>query len=142
MKPFVVILCTIVLAAVFTHETRAEPTPGSQTNWTFTYIKARDAQAAGLREFIEANWFAMDAVAVERGLFRSYRLIENLGSGEEGEPEWDFIVAVEYFGDQGYSDIAQEFEAIRSAHTTVLVDGLGFRELGSIVRSERLRFLD
>jgi hypothetical protein len=38
----------------------------------------------------------------------------------------------------GYAGIASEFEVIRKAHRTVLVDGKGFRDLGQIVRSERL----
>ena len=80
----------------------------------------------------------MDAVAVEQGLFKSYVLIENLA---EDSRAWDYIVAVEYFGDQGYADIREPFERIRAAHKTVLVDGKRLSELGTIVRSERVRYL-
>ncbi len=108
------------------------------TNWTFTYLKARDGQVEALREFIEKNWFAMDAVAVERGLFKDYSLIRNLA---EDDASWDFIVAVEYFGNQTYADIREPFEAIRDQHDTVLVNGKDLMQLGAIVRSERVRFL-
>ncbi len=109
------------------------------SNWTFTYLKATAGNRESLRDFVEKNWFAMDAIAVERGLFKSYRLIENITEADTpGGPEWDFIVAVEYFGDQTYSDIRQAFEEIRSRHETVLVEGKSLRDLGRIVRSERV----
>lgn len=82
----------------------------------------------------------MDAIAVERGLFKSYRLIENITDTDASAiKDWDFIVAVEYFGDQTYLDIRQPFEQIRSEHKTVLIGGKGFRDLGEVVRSERVR---
>ncbi|MDJ0919056.1 MAG: hypothetical protein QNJ05_14955 [Woeseiaceae bacterium] len=111
----------------------------SDSNWTFTYLKATQGNRESVKQFVEKNWFVMDEVAVERGLFKSYRLIENITeSGSRGESEWDFIVAVEYFEDQSYADIQQEFEEIRSEHQTVLIDGKTLRDLGSIVRSERV----
>ncbi|MEL6447196.1 MAG: hypothetical protein AAFQ62_04535 [Pseudomonadota bacterium] len=120
----------------------AEPAAAAEeaatSNWTHTYLKAADGQADALRQFIEQNWFAMDAIAVEQGLFKSYVLIENLA---EDTREWDFIVAVEYFGDQGYADIREPFERIRAAHETVLIDGKRLPELGRIVGSERVRYL-
>ena len=141
-KALLIFLGVLLSASVFAVEPGDERREEELTNWTFTYIKARGSQSVELKEYLESNWFVMDAKAVEQGLFKSYRLIENLGAGDAGERAWDYIVAVEYFGDQSYSDIVEEFEIIRSAHNTVLVDGQGFRELGSIVRSERVRFLD
>ncbi|MEO0975381.1 MAG: hypothetical protein AAFX85_20010, partial [Pseudomonadota bacterium] len=91
------------------------------TTWTYTYLKATDGNREHLRAFVEQNWFAMDARAVAQGLFKDYGLIENLS--EEATREWDFIVAVEYFGDQSYTDIAEPFEAIRREHQTQLIVG-------------------
>ncbi len=86
-----------------------------KTNWTYTYLKATDGNREALREFIEQNWFEMDRIAVERGLFRDYQMIENLAvSASENPTEWDYIVAVEYYGDETYSDIVEGFESIRS----------------------------
>ncbi len=117
----------------------AVPQTAADSNWTFTYLKATRGNKESLRDFVEQNWFVMDEIAVERGLFKSYRLIENISdSSPSSEAEWDYIVAVEYFGDQTYTDIQQEFEEIRSQHETVPIDGKGLRELGSIVRSERV----
>lgn len=128
----IVLIAPLLLSTAWAEE-------ATHTSWTHTYLKAKAPGRSALRTFVETNWFAMDAVAVEQGLFKSYRLIENLASDDT---EWDFIVAVEYFGDQAYADIAEPFESIRREHTTVLVDGKGFRELGAIVKSERVRHLD
>jgi hypothetical protein len=54
------------------------------------------------------------------------------------EGPWNVLVSVTYMDEQGYPGIEEAFEKIRSAHTTVLVDGKGLRELGSIVDSKRL----
>ena len=122
---------------------QAEPSDDSQSaensSWTFTYLKATKGNRDSLQKFIEKNWFVMDKIAVERGLFKSYRLIENITESESrGESDWDFIVAVEYFGSQSYTDVQQQFEEIRSQHETVLIGGRTLRDLGSIVRSERV----
>lgn len=111
----------------------------SQTNWTYTYLKAKPELEGELKEFILKNWFVMDETAVDQGLFRDFQIIDNLAEPSEGEPTtWDFIVAVEYYGDEGYTDIREGFEAIRSSHGTQLIDGKSLRDLGSIVRSERV----
>ena len=117
-----------------------EPATSGDSNWTFTYLKATNNHKDALRQFVEANWFAMDAIAVDRGLFKSYRLIENITEADDSAvKDWDFIVAVEYFGDQTYLDIREPFEQIRSEHETVLIGGKAFRDLGKVVRSERVR---
>ena len=116
------------------------PLTSFETNWTHTYLKATDGNREALREFLEQNWFEMDRIAVERGLFRDYQMIENLAvSTSEAPTEWDYIVAVEYYGDETYADIAEGFEAIRGEHEVQLIDGLGLRDLGKIVKGERIR---
>ena len=137
-----------ILLAAFCMVVFSTPRPGeasddswisSDSNWTFTYLKAMEGNREPVRQFVEKNWFVMDKVAVERGLFKSYHLIENITeSGSRGDSDWDFIVAVEYFEDQSYADIQQEFEDIRSEHQTVLIDGKTLGDLGTIVRSERV----
>ena len=39
---------------------------------TLTHLKARPGRLAQLERFVRANWFAMDEIAVEQGLFVSY----------------------------------------------------------------------
>ena len=103
-----------------------------------TLLKANPGEREALAKFIIANWFAMDAVAVSQGLFTSYRLLENPAADES----WDLVVEVGYPTAEGYDDPATRagFDAIRAAHTTVLIDGKSLRELGRIVGSERLSY--
>ena len=101
-----------------------------------TRLKAEPGEQDNLAAFIIANWFAMDEIAVEKGLFTSYRLFENPVRGGD----WDLAVEVGYPTSLGYDDpqTRSGFEAIRAAHQTVLIDGKGLRELGSVVGSERM----
>ena len=136
---FLASFCMFVYSTPRPAEASDDPEIANDSNWTFTYLKATQGNRESVKLYVEKNWFVMDKVAVERGLFKSYRLIENItDSGSRAESEWDFIVAVEYFENQSYADIQQEFEEIRSKHQTVLVDGKTLRDLGSIVRSERV----
>lgn len=98
---------------------------------THTYLAATPGRRDALARFIGANWFEMDRIAVAQGLFRSYRLLENPRTDED----WDLIVEVVYNDACGYPCVAERFEAIRRAHATVLVDGLGMKDLGRVVRS-------
>ena len=117
----------------------AEPPLTRDTSWTFTHLKANAGNKELLRQIIVENWFAMDAIAVRQKLFKDYRLIENVTEPSASEDiAWDFIVAVEYFGDQSYLDISEPFEEIRSKHQIVLIEGKAFSELGRVVRSERV----
>ncbi|NRB52506.1 MAG: hypothetical protein HRU41_32900 [Saprospiraceae bacterium] len=111
-----------------------EPTP--QKTWVYTYIKATDNQRSNLKKYIEKNWFVMDSIAVQRGLFNNYQLLENVGTEEP--TTWDFIVAVEYFTARTYSDIQDLWQEIRRDHKTILIDGKDFNQLGQIVKSEQL----
>lgn len=103
-----------------------------------TLLKANPGQREALAQFIVANWFAMDKVAVSQGLFTGYRLLEN----PVADDSWDLVVEVGYPTAEGYDDPATRagFDAIRAAHTTVLIDGKSLRELGRIVGSERLSY--
>ena len=105
----------------------------------WTRLKALPGQRANLTSFIFLNWFAMDAKAVEQGLFTSYRLIANPAS----DGEWDLLVEVGYPTPLGYDDPATQaaFGAIRAAHKTVAVEGKTLRELGTILGTERLPVL-
>ena len=102
---------------------------------THTYLAATPGRRDALARFVVANWFAMDRVAVAQGLFRSYRLLENPRTDED----WDLIVEVVYNDACGYPCVAERFEAIRSAHATVPVDGLLLKDLGRVVRSAAFR---
>lgn len=116
-----------------------------------TYLKAQPGRREALARYIEANWFAMDRIATERGLFRSYALHANANAdaAADADPpsgaaaDWDLVVTVRYASDQGYADPAtrRAFDAIRAAHREILIDGRGLRDLGAVVRHERLRAL-
>ncbi len=107
--------------------------------WTFTYLKATPSSKSKLREFLKKNWLAMDSIAVAQGLIKTYELIEHVEANPQTEPDWDFIVAVEYFTQGTYADIAGPFENIRKNHTIVQVDGLAMKDLAKIVRSETVK---
>ena len=105
--------------------------------WTYTYLKATSKNNKDqLKDFLKKNWFVMDSIAVEQKLIKSYELIENVNATES---EWDFIVAVEYYTRETYGKIAKEFEEIRKDHATVTINGLEFKELGKIVKSETVK---
>ena len=107
-----------------------------QNTWTYTYLKAREDQRNNLKAFISKNWFAMDSIAVQRGLFNDYQLLEN--TNKSTDAEWDFIVAVEYYTKGTYEDIREEWMKIRSDHKPVAIEGYAFPDLGHIVKSETL----
>ena len=71
-------------AAPAVAQTTPAPAP-AQTRATmvveWTRLKALPGERANLTAFIHLNWFAMDAKAVEQGLFTSYRLIANPAEG-------------------------------------------------------------
>ena len=111
-----------------------------KTTWTYTYIKSKNNQPELLKEYIVANWFAMDEIAVDRGLFRDYRLLENSDTSENRQ--WDIIVAVEYFGTETYANIAKAFEKIRMAHEIVKITGFGGREGVEVINGNSLSVAD
>jgi len=108
----------------------------TQKTWTYTYIKSKNNQKENLKQFLEKNWFVMDSIAVEKGLFNDYQLLENVIATDSAS--WDFIVAVEYFTSGTYADIQEEWAEIRKNNKKVMIEGLDFPQLGQIVNSENL----
>lgn len=99
-----------------------------------TFLKSQPGQRENLKRFIVLNWFAMDKVAKDQGLMSAFTVME---TGTDEGP-WNVVVSVTYTNARGYEGIAEAFETIRRAHTTVPVDGRSLRDLGAIVESKRL----
>ena len=108
---------------------------------THTYLRALPGKRAALISYIERNWFVMDHIGIEQGLFTSYALLER---ADDTEADWDVIVAVGYPTAQGHDapGVADAFKQIRAAHRETKVDGLGLKELGVIVRHHPLTLVD
>jgi hypothetical protein len=97
-----------------------------------TYLQAKPGRLAALRAYIQANWFAMDEIAVKRGLMVNYQWLD---TGEEGGP-WNAIVLVTYADDRGFAGIEAQWAEIKAAHQEVPVEGLRFGDLGRVVDSK------
>ena len=108
----------------------------NQKTWTYTYIKAKENRKEDLRSFIELNWFVMDSITVEQGIFNDYQLYENVSTSDS--TSWDYIVAVEYFSRGTYDDIKHKWLPIRNEHKVVQINGNDFGELGKVIKSEQL----
>ncbi len=96
-----------------------------------TFLKSNPGMREALRHFVELNWFAMDAIAKQRGLIDHFSVVDT--GTDEGD--WNVLVSVSYPNELGYDGIQTEFEAIRAAHKTVLVNGKKLPELGRVVQS-------
>lgn len=135
------ILLALLLSAAFASPhvaTAQEPAEASATlHVTHTYLRAKPGLRADLVAYIRANWFAMDRIGIEQGLFTSYALLER---GESSEADWDVIVAVGYPSAAGHDapGVADAFRAIRSAHKEIKINGRGLAELGEIVQHHPL----
>ena len=99
-----------------------------------TFLKSNPGEREQLKSFIVLNWFAMDKIAKEQGLMSAFTVMD---TGTDEGP-WNVLVSVTYMNEKGYEGIAEAFEKIRRAHTTVRVGGKALRELGSIVESKRM----
>jgi hypothetical protein len=99
-----------------------------------TFLKSNPGEREQLKSFIVLNWFAMDRIAKEQGLMSAFTVMD---TGTDEGP-WNVLVSVTYMNEKGYEGIAEAFEKIRRAHTTVRVGGKALRELGSIVESKRV----
>lgn len=99
-----------------------------------TFLKASPGNRENLKKFIALNWFAMDKIAVERGLMKEFKVMDT--GSDEGA--WNVLVAVTYHDARGYEGIAGEFEKIRAEHKVVLVNGKRMPELGAVVESRKL----
>ena len=102
-----------------------------------TLLKSHDPDPSDLVDFIRANWFAMDQIAVDQGILVSYDLLSQNGGTES---PWNVVVLVGYPSPGGYADVSAEFEKIRSAHETVPIRGFTrLSELGTVVSSSELK---
>ncbi len=111
---------------------------------THTYLKAKSGKVDALIKFIEQNWFVMDRVGIERGLFTNYALLRRAEKVPDGEDaSWDVVVAVGYPTAVGHDapGVADAFRAIRAAHKIVRVDGEELAGLGAIVRHDTLQIV-
>lgn len=133
MKNKLFVFCFLLISTT----TYLKAQSSNQNTWTYTYLKATSGQKDNLKEFLKKNWFAIDSIAVRQGLFNDYELIENIN--KEDSLTWDFIVAVEYFTAGTYADVAEKWQVISKAHQTVKVNGLIFKDLGKIVKSETIK---
>jgi hypothetical protein len=84
-----------------------------------------------LERYVRANWFAMDEVAVNRGLFVSYLWLD---TGSDEGP-WNAIVMVTYRDTKGFAGIEKDWREIKAAHREVLIDGAKQADLGRVVES-------
>ena len=137
---FIFILPMLVFVAAPTAVLAAEtPSTQSVSHATraveLTFLKSLPGERDNLRQFIEKNWFAMDAIAQKQGLMAAYTVLD---SGSD-EGAWNLLVAVTYHTPQGYEGILDAFERIRSAHKTVLIEGKSIKDLGRIVDSKKLQ---
>ncbi|MFM8495738.1 MAG: hypothetical protein ACKOEM_09450 [Planctomycetia bacterium] len=124
----------LLLLSMFAAVLATAAQPDGRRAVELTFLKSNPGQRERLKTFIELNWFAMDRVAKEQGLMSDYTVMDT--GTDEGA--WNILVSVTYMDEKGYDGIVEAFERIRRAHTTVLVDGKGFRDLGSIVESKRV----
>ncbi len=114
----------------------ALPAGAAVEEWTF--LKASAPDPAALLRFLEANWLAMDRLAVAQGLFAHARLHR----AEAGDgAAWDVVMVVGYRTPAGYDGVRTAFEAIRAAHRPVQPDGLPLAALGRIVESRRVHLV-
>ena len=98
---------------------------------TMTYLKSAPGKLSQLERYVRANWFAMDKIAVEQGLFVSYLWLD---TGSDEGP-WNAIVMVTYRDAQGFAGIEHEWAGIKAAHSEVLIDGASQADLGRVVES-------
>jgi hypothetical protein len=112
------------------------PSPSTQM-LEQTYLKAKPERKEALARYIELNWFVMDKLGMQAGIFTSFDLLAAIDDNKD----WDLVMVVGYPQDQGFSDpkARDTFMAIRQAHVEVKVDGLGLKELGDIVQHHRLK---
>jgi hypothetical protein len=107
---------------------------------TQTFVKALPNRRDQLARFLELNWLAMDRRGIDAGIFTHADLFDIVdASGDAAAVSADFVVEVGYLTKAGYRDVEAKFNVIRQLHKTVLVDGLGLRELGRVTGDRQLR---
>ena len=104
-----------------------------------TFLKAKPGLRADLGKYVRANWFPMDQLGLEQGIFTSYWLLEET----DDNAMWNYVMVVGYPTTLGYGDpeTTKKFNAIRKAHTDVKIDGRSMRELGDFVGNHRLKIV-
>ncbi|MCZ8086549.1 MAG: nuclear transport factor 2 family protein [Brevundimonas sp.] len=101
---------------------------------TLTFLKSAPGRLSQLERYVRANWFAMDEIAVQRGLFVSYGWFD---TGSDEGP-WNAIVMVTYRDARGFAGIQDAWSEIRAAHREVRIDGATQADLGRIVESREI----
>ena len=105
--------------------------------WQLTYLKALPGQRDRLEQFVEQNWFVMDARAKRDG----YLVDNHLLRGSSADTTWDLLEISMYADSLQHARIDSIFRTIvRPQHVTVPIEGREFRELGRFVREETLRW--
>jgi hypothetical protein len=123
--------CLCMLAAHATAQTNAVPA-NKDFVYTFTYLKAKPGERDNLKQFLIKNWFAMDSIAVQQGLFNAYQLFENQA---QDSTQWDFTVVVTYPTPKGFEAIADRWPEVTKLHKKVLINGKDFKDLGRVTGS-------
>lgn len=101
-----------------------------------TFLRSHADDPASVVEFIRRNWFVLDEEAKQQGLISRYEVFAEL----RGDKPWNVVVIVRYAHPDGYEAVRDQFEAIRTRHTPVVVDGAtDVRELAQIVETRRLQ---
>ncbi len=133
---------TLALAGADPAAVALQAGPSDARVVTLTYLKSAPGKLSQLERYVRANWFAMDDIAVKRGLFVSYVWFD---TGSDEGP-WNAIVMVTYRDARGFEGIAKDWSEIRTAHREVRIDGARQADLGRIVEShevfERAPFLN
>jgi hypothetical protein len=102
-----------------------------------TFLKSSPGKLGQLEKFIKAAWFPPDEIAVKEGIMVSY---EWLDSGND-EGTYNAMVVITYPNEGGFVGIKPLWDKLitdyRRDNKRVLIDGLGFADLGKIVESRK-----
>ncbi len=110
------------------------PRGARQRAVALTFLKSLPGQREALKKFVVLNWFAVDEIAVQRGLMAAYSIMDT--GSDDGA--WNLVVKDTWTDIKGYPAVAEEFLKIGKTRETVLVDSKNFRELGAVVDSKNL----
>jgi hypothetical protein len=131
------IVLTLVATSALAAAQRNRNAANAELIYELTYLKAKPGEVDRLATFIQRNWFEMDSRATAAGHMQGYRLLR----GSPADSSWDLLEISVYADSAQHARIASLFRVVyRPAHTTVLVDGRSFRELGTIVASVTTRW--
>ena len=144
-RPIVKLVARVLTAFVLLIGCRPSPAPSPIAHagaspgavWQLTYLKALAGQRDRLEQFVEQNWFVMDARAKRAG----YLVDNHLLRGTSADTTWDLLEISMYADSVQHARIDSIFRTIvRPQHVTVPIEGREFRELGRVVREETLRW--